>query len=401
MKVMGISYGLKFEMRLPQELIDRIVLMNGWWFAYASGICSNIKHPKKRTLRSAIKHRTLIGFDEQYLYEQDINYLVRAYSKKREFVQKVMSEYNVTYQQMELHAYDNDIYTFFEDVDIGDVKGMNRIVKNCIRHGAYVTFEKFVRRGYAISRTCLFRLVAYSHPLPYIQVLCDSGLVFDDLLIAPLVKRRQIASLALIVHRNRLEPQLLEKYALLQELLSFDDKINGYMCSSDIGSIKCVLIGTSEKFNFVLDPEQDKSMSVIDFTQHPRIFANFCHHMVTRTSIHFERDIFSANTFHRLMRLANCKGLFSPHNTQIDNYRWYSNSLISGTSHGNGLGTKACIDMWYIVVYGTAFRIVYDWFQIETKITPVSFEYTEYCTSLRYPGLYEYNARFRRTYTNV
>jgi hypothetical protein len=77
----------------------------------------------------------------------------------------------------------NDIYTFFEDVDIGDVKGMNKIVKNCIRHGAYVTFEKFVRKGYVISRTCLYRPVTYFHPLPYIQVLCDSGLMFDDLLV--------------------------------------------------------------------------------------------------------------------------------------------------------------------------------------------------------------------------
>lgn len=387
-------------MRLPQELIDRIVLMNGWCFAHASTVCSEQmlnRHSRTRSLRSAIKHQTLMGFNEQYLYEQDINYLVRAYFKKREFVQKVMSEYNVTYQQMELHAYDNDIYTFFEDVDIDDVKGMNRIVKNCIRHGAYVTFEKFVRRGYAISRTCLFRLVAYSHPLPYIQVLCDSGLVFDDLLIAPLVKRRQIASLAYIVQCNRLEPQLLKKYVLLQELLSLYDTSTSCMWIADITSIRYVLNCTLKKFNFVLDPDLDKSLAIIDFTQYPRIFANFCHHMVKRAHFNLiEPDIFAANTFHRLMRLANCKGLFSPHNTQIDNYRWYRDLFISGTSHGNGFGTKVCIEMWGSFSYMVGYRFLHDWVEKSDKIPLMSFNLTEYYTSLRYPGLYEYNARFIR-----
>jgi hypothetical protein len=392
---------IELYMRLPQELIDRILLMNGWWFAYASGICSNIKHPKKRTIRSAIRHQTLIGFDEQYLYDQDINYLVRAYSKNREFVQKVMSEYNVTYQQMELHAYDDDIYTFFEDVDISDVKGMNRIVKNCIRHGAYVTFEKFVRRGYVISRTCLFRLVAYSHPLPYIQVLCDSGFVFDDLLIAPLVKRRQIASLAYIVHRNRLEPQLLEKYVLLQELLFLDPECTGYMWRSDIESIKYALPNTWKKFNFVLDPEQNRNMSVIDFTQHPRIFANFCCFMVTNEDYEGLDTMCPGNIFHRLMRLANCKGLFNPNNTQMGNRQRYYNFVGLSRSLDNGLGTEVYIDMWDFFSRGVGYRFLHDWIENNDKISLMSFNLIEFCSSLGYPGLYEYNTGFRRTYPNV
>jgi hypothetical protein len=279
-----------------------------------------------------------------------------------------MSEYGITHGQLERAAYDDDAYTFFEDVDIGNVKVMNRIIKNCIRYGAYVTFEKFMRRGYAISRICLFYLIKYSHPLPYIQVLCDSGLMFDDVLVAPLIKRRQIASLACIVHRRRLEPRLIEKYAILQELLSLDPECTGFMWQSDIQSIKYMLPNTWKKFDFVLDSEPGKNMSVVDFAHHPRIFASFCHYAITHyTYVVFTRYVWKGNIFHRLMRLANCKGSFSPQNSHINNYEWYRNSSGRSGSRKHGFGIHVCQEMWDNVLHWREHKSFYEKLKLNTE----------------------------------
>jgi hypothetical protein len=200
-------------MRLPQELIDRILLLNGWWFAYASGICSNVKHPKKRTVRSAIKHRSVIGLRDVVVNDDVMSYLTRAYSKKKDVVLEIMNICRVEYVDMETFAFKKDIYTFFDDVEITD-----RIVCQCIRYGSYVTFEKMVRRGHVVSRPCLFRITRMDRPFPFVQVLCDSGIVFDNGLVVSLLKKRQLASIGYIAHSEHLAEGV--SHPIIAELLS-------------------------------------------------------------------------------------------------------------------------------------------------------------------------------------
>src|SRR5690242_11505080 len=104
-------------MRIPQELIDRIVLINGWWFAIYSTVCSNHvlnlqpKYVKSRTLRSAIKHRTMIGFHRSQLKIEDVLCLIKSYRKNKEIVTAIMFQYNVEYVDLETIAYEYDIVT--------------------------------------------------------------------------------------------------------------------------------------------------------------------------------------------------------------------------------------------------------------------------------------------------
>jgi hypothetical protein len=304
-------------MRIPQELIDRIVLINGWWFARYSTVCSNYvldmqsKYVKSRNIRSAIRHRTMIGFDLQGLYTEDVLCLIKAYRKNKEIVTAIMFQYNVEYVDLETIAYEYDIVTFFDDIDIG----------KCIEHEAYVTFDECVRRSNVISRTDMLSITKMKHPLPFVQSLCNVGVTFDDELVSSLIECRQIASIHYIAYRKCFDSKSADRHPIFEDLEKIDEHYNMWHRCDDLTFMKMIAPTSWDMYKFVFHP--NSSNTIIGFQHHPRLLAKFCSDVKSLdigSVDHSEWTIWLKNVLGKLYRIAHNKSMHCYKNEMIPFY---------------------------------------------------------------------------------
>jgi hypothetical protein len=379
-------------MRIPQELVDRIVLVNGWWFARYSTVCSKhvlelqSKHVKPRTLRSAIKHRTMIGFSWRGLEVADVLCLAKSYRKNREIVSAIMFQYNVEYVHLEDRAYQYDIATFFDEIDM----------EQCIQYGAYVTFDAYVRRNNAISRSDMLRITKMKHPLPFVQSLCNVGVTFDDELVSSLIEHRQIASVHYIAYRKRFDSKFVTNHPIFKDLETMDAHYNMWHQSNDLTFMKMIAPASWDTYKFVFHPNSPNT--IIDFEHHPRLLAKFCRSVRGFDIIsidHEEWAIWLNNVLDKLYKIAHCKSMHCCTNEMISFYGSmkihmsggaYSNEMSNrrerihskpGTDHWNAWPN------WHSREYEFS-HVKFSHLETDT-IDIKSFTMSEYRTSLKYP----------------
>jgi hypothetical protein len=306
-------------MRIPQELVDRIVLINGWWFARYSTVCSTYvldlqsKYVKPRTLRSAIKHRTMIGFHRSQLQLEDALCLIKSYRKNKEIVIAIMFQYNIEYVDFEEIAYAYDIVTFFDDIDI----------EQCIKHNAYVAFDECVRRGNVISHADMIHITKMKNPLPFVQSLCNVGVTFDDELVSSLIECRQIASIHHIAYRKCFDSKFAGRHPIFEDLEKMGEQYNMWHRCDDLVVMKMIAPTSWDMYKFAFHPNSPNT--IIGFQHHPRLLAKFCSNIINMNISLFPTEssawgIQLDNVLEKLYRIAHNKSIHCHTNETISFY---------------------------------------------------------------------------------
>jgi hypothetical protein len=380
-------------MRIPQELIDRIVLINGWWFALYSTVCSKhvldlqSKYVKPRTLRSAIKHRTMIGFHRSQLQLEDALCLIKSYRKNKEIVSAIMFQYNVEYVHLEEIAYAYDIVTFFDDIDI----------EQCIEHEAHVTFDECVRRSNTVSRADMLRITKMKNPLPFVQSLCSVGSAFDDELMSSLIECRQIASIHHIVDRKCFDSKSADRHPIFEDLEKMGEQYNMWHRCDDLAVMKMIAPTSWDMYKFVFHPNNPST--IIGFQYHPRLLVKFCSDVINMNIGLFPTEssawaIWLDNVLDKLYRIAHNKSMHCYTNEIIPFYgpmkRNYKNWVHDELSNRRArIHSKPGIDDWNFMSHW--YDCEYEFNHIEfsqleiDRMSIKSFTMSEYKISLKYP----------------
>jgi hypothetical protein len=178
---------------------------------------------------------------------------------------------------------------------------------------------------------------------------------------------------------------LKKKYAIIRELRQLDPHGNKQIWRQDIDVLENVIGSAMCLFDLQCDDSSLATLTITDVTQNYRLFSQVCYFMCYMYTPSTSSRIWMINVFQRLLRIARCRGTFSRECYTVNFTSHMGREPIMLINPRNDLNFTSRSFMLESIrsdgFFPNDICYVYD----EREM---SFSIDEFCTSLKYPGLY-------------